>query len=59
MLFQMPKVAESHWTGSEDVTRLKKVAYRALWIAGSLAALIGLGVVDQALTGVRAAAVGI
>jgi hypothetical protein len=41
------------------VTRFKRVAYRALWIAGSLAALIGLGVVDQALTGVRAAAVGV
>ena len=41
------------------MTRLKKVANRALWIAGSLAALIALGVVDQALTGVRAAAVGI
>jgi hypothetical protein len=41
------------------VIRLKKVSYRALWIAGSAAALMALGVLDQALTGVRAATVGI
>lgn len=33
--------------------------YRTLWIAGSAAALVALGVVDQALTGARAATVGI
>jgi hypothetical protein len=39
--------------------RFKKAAYRALWIAASAAALMALGVVDQALTGARAASVGI
>ena len=41
------------------MTTFKKVAYRALWIAGAAAALMALGVVDQALTGIRAATVGI
>jgi hypothetical protein len=41
------------------VTRFKKAMYRALLIAGSAAALMALGVVDQALNGARAATVGI
>jgi hypothetical protein len=41
------------------VTRVKKATYRALLIAGTAAALMALGVVDQVLTGARAATVGI
>jgi hypothetical protein len=41
------------------VTSITKVAYRALWVAGSVAALMALGFLDQALTGARAATIGI
>jgi hypothetical protein len=41
------------------MTSFARVAYRALWVAGSVAALMALGLLDQALTGARAATVGI
>jgi hypothetical protein len=41
------------------VSRFATVAYRALWVAGSVAALMTLGLLDQALTGARAATIGI